>query len=122
MTCRLRNIDDLSIQSLERRVDNGYRFIVYSYSVSLLFNISYVSPAYLLRKEDVKKHTLKYNTLSSILGWWSLQGIPNTINSLKTNMKGGIDVTEDIMINLNQDSLNYVWGVVGAFQAYFLLL
>lgn len=106
MTCRLRNIEGLSIQSIESRVDNGYRFVVYSYSVSLILaNISHISPAYFLKEEEVKKHTLKYNMLSSILGWWSLQGIPNTLKSLKTNMKGGLDVTEDIMLNLDKEDL-----------------
>ncbi len=43
--------------------------------------------------------------LSSILGWWSLQGIPNTLKSLKTNMKGGLDVTDDIMFNIDIEGL-----------------
>ncbi|WP_075344369.1 hypothetical protein [Tenacibaculum agarivorans] len=106
LVCKLKNVDDLNMQSLQKRIDNGYRFVVYQYSISLIAgNIFTVSPAYLLKKEDTKKHTLKYNLLSSILGWWSLNGVTNTLKSLKTNSRGGIDVTEDIILNLNRDSL-----------------
>ncbi len=35
MICRLRNIEGLSVQSIERRVEDGYKFIVYSYTVSM---------------------------------------------------------------------------------------
>lgn len=34
--CKLKNVDNLSIQSLQRRINDGHRFIVYQYSISLL--------------------------------------------------------------------------------------
>ena len=41
-----------------------------------------------------------------VFGWWSIPfGPTNTINSIKTNLKGGIDITEDIMLNLTSKSL-----------------
>ncbi|WP_299834778.1 hypothetical protein [uncultured Tenacibaculum sp.] len=106
LTCKLKNVDNLDIQSLQRRIENGHRFIVYQYSISLIVgNIFTASPAYLLKKEDQKKHTFKYSLLSFIFGWWSLDGVTNTLKSLKTNSKGGLDVTEDIMLNLDNISL-----------------
>ncbi len=106
MISKLRNTENLSLQNLQRRINSGeYRFIAYPYSISLLAgNIYMVSPAYLLKKEDIKKHTLKYNFISFIFGWWSIPNGPtNTLNSIKTNRKGGIDVTEDIMLNLTEE-------------------
>lgn len=106
LVCKLKNVENLTIQSLRRRIDDGYRFIVYQYSISLIVgNIFTVSSAYLLKKEDQKTHTLKYNLLSFIFGWWSLDGVTNTLKSLKTNSKGGLDVTKDIMLNLDHTSL-----------------
>lgn len=107
MVYRLKNIDELKIEDLKKSINRGYRFITYPYSISLIVgNLNLFSPVYFLNKEETKKHTLKYNLISSILGWWSIPNGPtNTINSIKTNIRGGVDVTDDIMLNLTEDSL-----------------
>lgn len=108
MVTRLKNIEGLNLQSLQRRIDNGYRFIVYQYSISLIFgNVHLASPAYLLKEDEFKKQGKIYTFISLIFGWWSIpDGPSNTLESIKTNIKGGVDVTKDILHNLTKDSLN----------------
>ncbi|CAM1356633.1 hypothetical protein [Tenacibaculum halocynthiae] len=105
----LRNIENLSKDNVQERINKGYRFIIYPYCISLVIsNINAVSPAFFLSpKDDRKKQGFIYNVISLIFGWWSIPyGPSDTINSVKTNLKGGIDITDDVMINLTNDSLN----------------
>ncbi|MGB1042698.1 MAG: hypothetical protein ACPGU6_04835 [Tenacibaculum sp.] len=108
MVYRLKNIEGHNIEDLKNKIDKKtHRFITYPYSISLIIgNINLFSPVYFLESKNTKKHTLKYNLISFFLGWWSIPfGPSNTIKSIKTNTKGGVDVTEDIMLNINNSSL-----------------
>ncbi|MGB1042723.1 MAG: hypothetical protein ACPGU6_04960 [Tenacibaculum sp.] len=107
MVYRLRNIQNNTIEDLKRKTINDYKFITYQYSISLIIgNIHLFSPVYLLEKDETKKHAFKYNLISFIFGWWSVPyGPTNTIVSIKNNLKGGVDVTKDIMVNLDEKSL-----------------
>lgn len=107
---RLRNTENESVNTIQNKITKGYRFIVYPFCISLiLFSIHVISPAYFVGPSDYrKKQARRYNLLSLIFGWWSIPfGPSKTINSIKTNLKGGVDITEDIMLNLTEDSLKY---------------
>lgn len=100
--------EDLSLEELEKKIQNGGRFISYQYCISIFFALCLkrFSPAVFIEEPKLdKKYMRKCNTLSLLLGWWSLWGPYYTIGSLRVNRKGGIDMTEDIMLNIDQESL-----------------
>lgn len=106
--------EELSLEQLQRQIEIGGKFIIYEYCISLFFAVSLqrFSPAFFIPVgEPQTKYKRKYDTLSSIFGWWAIPwGISKTLNGFKVNKGGGIDVTDDILLNLNEESLKQ--GVV----------
>ncbi len=108
---KIRLDKDYTLEELENTIKKGAKFIVYQYCVSLIFAVSLrrFSPAILvIRNETDSTSDLKrkYNRISLIFGWWCFPWGPiRTVQSLKVNKKGGVDVTEDIMLNINESSI-----------------
>jgi len=99
--------DNIKYVDLKKLTEKGYRFVVFQYCISFGITLSRFSSAiFLLNEEDFKKHKLKYNLITIFFGWWSLHGIQHSIISLKVNNKGGIDMTDDILLNITEDSFN----------------
>lgn len=100
---------DLSLSELEQKISNGSRFITFQYCVSVFFAVTLqrFSPAVLIDRDDeVVKLRKKYNILSLIFGWWGIPWGPiYTVKSISVNKKGGLDVTDDIMLNMTEEGL-----------------
>jgi hypothetical protein len=97
-----------TLQELEQKVREGYRFITFQYCVSFIaVTQRRFSKAHLINNpNDVKNYSKKYNLVSSFLGWWGIPWGPiYTFKSFEVNKKGGIDMTEDIMLNINEKNL-----------------
>lgn len=101
---------DYTLDQLIKEVEKGGRFVVFQYCISILFAVTLKrlsSPIFIPKEEDDKNLIRKYNWISRIFGWWGIPWGPiYTIKSLSINKQGGIDVTEDIMLNLNEECLN----------------
>ena len=102
--------EPLTFEELKAEVSNGAKFKVYPYCISLFFAVTLqrLSPAIFIRSNEAeKKYKRKYNRISYFLGLWGIPwGIHYTVNYTRVNNKGGIDVTNDIMLNIDADSLN----------------
>ncbi len=86
-------------------IENGARFLVFQYCISpLAFALTRFSPAILvLTDEDVEDYSNDYDRISKLFGWWSIPyGPRNTLRSIRVNAKGGINMTEDILLNLSE--------------------
>jgi hypothetical protein len=97
---QIRNIEGLSAQDLQREVNKGSRFIYYVFTVSLLFiTFKRSSDVYLVRiNEKTVIKALPYTMISALLGWWGIPYGPRvTLDSIRTNLRGGKDVTDDVM-------------------------
>jgi hypothetical protein len=97
---RIKNIDGLSATDLQQEVNNGGRFVYYPYTISLLFvTMKRTSGVYLVKAgSSDKTRRLPYMFMSALLGWWGFPFGPlYTMESLRTNYRGGKDVTDDIM-------------------------
>jgi len=95
-------------EELLHAIDNGARFVIFQYCISIIaFALVRYSPAILVfNEEELKDKALSYNRLSRVLGWWSIPyGISETLRSFRVNREGGVDVTEDILLNF--DSLMF---------------
>ncbi len=94
-----------SIERVIKQVENGARFVLYYYWLSLLVvTLTRLSPAiWILSDESHKRYRNKYNLLTAIFGWWTIPCGPlGTAESIRSNNKGGFDVSEDIILNINE--------------------
>lgn len=101
--------DYLTLAELNVHVKKGARFVVYRYCISILFAVTLTrfSKAYfILKDEHPAKYKNRYNKLNFIFGWWGIPwGLIRTLECVKLNNSGGIDVTDDILLNINEESL-----------------
>lgn len=100
---------EMSLEELRKEIENGSRFVTFQYCISLVFAVTLrrFSPAILIKSnEQFLKYKRKYNLISFIFGWWGVPWGPiYTTKSQQINNKGGIDVTEDIMLNITEEGL-----------------
>jgi hypothetical protein len=97
---KIRNIDGLSAGDLQLEVSKGGRFIYYAYTISfLVVTFKRVSGVYLVRGDESRvRKGLGFSLISFFFGWWGFPSGPkHTVESLSTNLKGGKDVTDDVM-------------------------
>lgn len=84
----------------------GGRFVVYQWIIPLPFftPVRRLSKVYFIGNTFKKsKYCVKYNILNMLLGWWGLPFGPIVmIQSVILNLKGGVDVSEDVLLNLNE--------------------
>ncbi|HYV91748.1 MAG TPA: hypothetical protein VE978_08195 [Chitinophagales bacterium] len=101
---------DYTVEELTGLIDNGGKFIIFQYCISLplVLTLKRFSPAILIKKDDnINKYRSRYNLLTILFGWWCIPpGIINSIRSLNINKLGGIDITDDIMLNIDGDAIN----------------
>lgn len=90
-------------QELEKALLDGARCVVYEYCISIIIlSLKKSSRIYLipLGQRGVTKG-IGYSLISILLGWWGYPWGPiYTIGSLITNFRGGKDVSNDVLFNL----------------------
>ena len=105
---KIKNIDGLSADTLEREVAQGARFVHFPYVISLIvFTFKRTSNVYLIRKgENILSYSLPFSLLSFFFGWWGLPYGPKfTFQSLRSNFKGGKDVTDEVVSTIEGHKL-----------------
>ena len=97
---KIKNIAGLSAADLQQEVSEGGKFIYYSYTISiLLVTFRRTSGVYLLRaSENAVYKGFQFTFLSMLFGWWAIPYGPKfTLESLRTNLRGGKNVTNEVM-------------------------
>jgi hypothetical protein len=106
---KIRLAKEYSGAQINKLTESGARFIIYQYCISLFFAITLrrFSPAFLiLPGEPANKYKGRYNLISLLFGWWGIPWGPvYTFRSVMLNNKGGIDYTDDILLNLTEEGL-----------------
>lgn len=85
---------------LQVELEQGGKFVIYQYCISILvITFKRSSNVYFIRhEENAILKGLPFTLLSLLLGWWGIPWGPiYTIQSLWVNLKGGRDVTQEIM-------------------------
>ena len=85
---------------LHQELQQGGKFVVYQYCISILIltfrrssNVYFIRP-----EENAVIKGLPYTLLSLLLGWWGIPWGPiYTVQSIWLNTRGGRDVTQKIM-------------------------
>jgi hypothetical protein len=108
MKYRLANIEGITLGQLEQEVAQGAKLITYAYTISpIAFTVRNVTGVYLVRTGEKDKHWIAPTILTGLLGWWSIpNGFINAVRSIKLNTSGGLDVTSDVMANVDEASLS----------------
>ena len=97
---KIKNIDGLSAEDLQEEVKSGGRFIYYPYTMSLIvLTFKRTSGVYLIRQNENRiAKGLPFTLISILCGWWGIPiGPKYTLESIRTNLKGGKDVTDEVM-------------------------
>lgn len=93
-------LEGLSDQEVNAQLANGARFVVFSYTFSLLVvTFKRSSPIFFIRSgEGTFTKALPYTLISLVFGWWGFPwGFIYTPMSLATNLGGGKDVTAQLL-------------------------
>lgn len=96
-------LNGMSNESLEMELQQGGKFVTYTYCISIIFmtfrrssSIYYIKPY----MGSVGKG-LKFTLLSLLFGWWGIPWGPiYTVGALITNLRGGRDVTQEVSYSL----------------------
>jgi hypothetical protein len=102
---QIKNIDGLSVSQIRSMVNEGGKFVIFPYTVSIVVmtfkrssSIYFIPPG-----ENTIKHSYKHVLTNGVLGWWGIPWGPiYTIGSLYHHLSGGKDVTSDVMTHLIQ--------------------
>lgn len=88
---------------LQAEIQQGGKFVMYEYCISILVitfkrfsNIYFVS-----HDQNAVVKGLPFTLLSLVLGWWGIPWGPiYTIQSLWVNLRGGKDVTQEVLASM----------------------
>jgi len=97
---KMKGTEGLSAADMQLEVDKGARFVHFAWTVSLLlFTLKRSSDVYFIRAgENAVAKSLPYTIITVLLGWWGFPWGPKyTIDSLRTNIRGGREVTDEVM-------------------------
>jgi len=93
-------LENISVQELNFELQRGAKFVTYYYCVSLLVvTFRRSSDIYFVRAgEGSAGHGLPWTVLTVLLGWWGIPWGPIwTVQSLYVNLRGGKDVTAEVV-------------------------
>ncbi len=92
--------ENMGSMELQMEIQKGGKFIMYEYVISLLvITFKRNSNIYFVKAdESAVIKGLPFTLLSLFLGWWGIPwGIIYTIQVIYTNLRGGKDVTADVL-------------------------
>lgn len=100
---KIKGLDGFSVADLKSEIQRGGRFVMYYYTVSIVvLTFKRPSDIYFVRggETGVGKGLL-FSFISFFFGWWGIPWGPiYTIQSLFYNLRGGKDVTEEVIQSL----------------------
>ncbi len=97
--------DGMTATELSMELQRGGRFVVYQYCISILImTFRRGSDIYFIREgESAVGRGMGYTLLSLVAGWWGIPwGLIFTVGALANNLRGGKDVTQQVVASLSQ--------------------
>jgi hypothetical protein len=97
---KIKNADNLTLQDIQWEVNNGGKFVIFEYTISILV-MTFKRPTDIYFMRNGESHwgkSMPFTILTLVAGWWGLPwGLIYTPMALFTNLSGGKDVTHEIM-------------------------
>ena len=100
---RINGIEYLTDEQIMFELRRGGRFVIYQYCISILImTFKRPSDIYFLRAgESGVGKGIGYTLISLLFGWWGFPFGPiYTIQSVVKNFSGGVDVTFDVLAQM----------------------
>lgn len=99
---QIHGVGNMTVSELRQEVQQGGKFVVYLYCVSILIlTFKRSSAIYFIRaNENAVLKGLPFTFLSLLAGWWHLQLLPS--KPLSRTCKEGNDITPEMMNSLNR--------------------
>jgi hypothetical protein len=104
-------LDGLSDQEFALELQNGAKFVMYSYCVSvIILSFKQPSPIFFVRSHESRfVKGLPYTLMSLVVGWWGIPfGLIYTIWCICSNSAGGVDVTAEVLGAMSQPQRDQV--------------
>ncbi|MBO9701043.1 MAG: hypothetical protein J7604_12590 [Sporocytophaga sp.] len=112
----IKNIQGLSGSDIERELNNGGKFVVFQYCISIVvMTFRRSSDVYFIKPgESTVKHGIGFTLLTFLLGWWGIPWGPiYSIGALYTNITGGKDVTQEVLNSIQSKDSKSVNQPIG---------
>lgn len=96
----VRGLEGLSPEEIRAEMARGARFVVFDWCVSfVVVTLRRTSEVHFIRAgQSAVLRSLPYTAVSLVLGWWGIPWGPLcTVQSVATNLRGGRDVTPDLL-------------------------
>jgi len=100
---KVKNIEGLTVEEIKTELQNGAKFVMFQYSISVIFmSFKRGSDIYFIKADESSaKYSIGYTLISLVLGWWGIPWGPiYTIGSLNINLSGGKDLTKEVANSL----------------------
>ena len=97
-------IDEMDVNQLNAELSRGARFVVFQYCISIcILTFKRSSDVYFFKAGESHIGTaLPFIIMSLILGWWGIPWGPiYTVQTMYTDLRGGKDVTQEVINALN---------------------
>lgn len=101
---KIKNIEGLTFYDINRELNNGAKFVIFIYCYSIIImTFKRSSDIYFIRAgESTLKYSIRYIIITLLFGWWGVPwGLIWSISSLYINLKGGKDVTQEVIDAIN---------------------
>jgi hypothetical protein len=95
-----KSVKRLSAKEIQTEIERGGKFVHYQYVISFIIGTTKSQSELKLIKQGQSAflHSFWYNLSTLLFGWWGVPSGPSTtIKALRTNLKGGVDVTNQIL-------------------------
>jgi len=106
---KIRGIEGLTTDQINFELQRGGRFVIFQYAVSVLV-MSFRRPSsvhFIRAGENTILKSIGFTLLTLVAGWWGIPWGPiYTIQSLTTNLRGGKDVTKQVVDAMNTPTPN----------------
>jgi len=102
---KINGIEGMTVAAVQTEVARGGKFVIFQYCISILvMTFRRSSDIYFIRAgEGTFGVSIGYTIVSILLGWWGIPWGPiYTIGAIITNLGGGKDITQEIMLMLNR--------------------
>ena len=97
---QIKNLAGIDGKELQRELAHGAKFVIYEYTVSIII-MTFRQPSGIYFVKSNESRVLKgiwFTLLTLLVGWWGIPWGPiYTIGSLYKNLRGGTDVTAEIL-------------------------
>ena len=97
---KIDGIEGMTAADVNAEVAKGGKFVVYQYCISILImTFRRSSGVYFIKSnENAVMVGFGFTLLSLVAGWWGIPWGPiYTVGALITNLRGGKDVTKEVM-------------------------